>query len=128
MEKDFNKWWRANVSYRGVDSNSGKRSGMLGDGLYSAALSNKKMASGYGEVFFIINARPKKPIKFQNLNTWEIWIQNNRLNNQEIREVVIKAGYDGVEITGREYVSYFPENAIMFKTKEKIKEYYYAKV
>lgn len=126
---DFNKWWRRHVSYRGMNGESGSRGAALGEGLYSAALSNKSMAKEYGEVFFAVNARPIKPVKFNTLNRWEIWIQGRqqieKYKGVSIRQIVIAEGYDGVEITGREYCCYNPENVRYFKTKEHVKHYYY---
>jgi hypothetical protein len=75
---DFKKWKRNNVTYRGMkeigqENNAGA---MLGDGLYTAPLSNKSLAKQYGSVRYVVNGRPKNPIVFKSLNLWEIWLQN----------------------------------------------------
>ena len=63
---DFNykKWKRNNVTYRGIKDFSKKNNenyGSFGEGLYTAHLSNKKLAKEYGKVYYVVNAIPKNP-------------------------------------------------------------------
>jgi hypothetical protein len=138
-QRAYLKWKRRNVSFRGM-SNSGTidngGGAMLGDGLYTAALSNKRLARQYGEVYFVVNARPTKPKIFRTLNDWEIWEFNTLItdycrkqgvepdkryffNHTSIRDEMLKLGFDGIEITGREYVNYTPdEDEIRYYTDE----------
>lgn len=141
---DYLKWKRKNVSYRGMkevgEENGG--SAILGDGLYTATLSNKSMAKGYGNVYFVVNAIPKNPKIFNTLNDWEIWFYNTLvfkfskekgkdfpdkrdfLSSTTIEDEIQKLGYDGVIIKGREMVNYKPENVLFFKTEDEVKNYY----
>ncbi len=57
---DYLKWKRKNVTYRGMQ-NVGQENGgssVLEEEKLIAALSNKSMAKGYGEVYFVVNAVP----------------------------------------------------------------------
>jgi len=143
-QKDYLKWKRNNVSYRGMREKGIENGGsaILGNGLYSAALSNKSMAKGYGKLYFVVNAIPKNPLKFQSLNSWEIWFYNNLVYayskakgkefpdkrdfnaNTTIEDEIQKLGYDGVIISGREIVNYKPENVLYFETEDEVKNYY----
>lgn len=117
----------------------------MGKGLYTAALSNKRMAAEYGQVRFVVNAVPKKPLVLRGLNDWEIFryeliINFGKQNNidgdyYEIRRVfndktsieseVQKMGYDGVIIKGREMVNYTPpSNVLYFKTEDQVFDYW----
>lgn len=144
--KDYLRWKRKNVSLRGIREEGTTENGgmaMLGQGLYTAALSNKALAKQYGKVYFVVNARPKNPIKFNTLNDWEIWEYNTLIYNYCIehgvepdrrkfdemtssRKEILKMGYDGVEIKGREMVNYTPnEDDIRYYTdEEQVKSYY----
>ncbi len=139
--QDYKTWKRKNVTYRGISSEStldapNGGSAILGEGLYTTPASNKQMAKGYGKLYFCVNARPKKPIIFGDLNRWEIWYQNTLLKpyNYDIREFrkhstikdeVMKLGYDGVEIKGREMVNYTPENVMYFSNEKELMNYFY---
>lgn len=137
----YKKWKRDNVTYRGVNSElQGSRSAILGKGLYTAPSSNKSFAKSYGELYFVVNAIPKKPKIFNDLNQWEIWFYNNLVskfsedpNYPNIREFnkktnieteMQKLGYDGVIIKGREMVNYEPTNVKMFKTENELQSYF----
>lgn len=133
----YKKWKRKNVTLRGM-SEIGVENGagaMLGDGLYSAALSNKSLSKQYGKVYFALNARPKNPIVFSDLNRWEIWFQGNLLKPYDysqrkfheatnIKDEILKLGYDGIEIKGREMVNFKPEHVIYFTTETQLINYY----
>lgn len=140
------RWKRQNVTIRGIaelgEENGG--GGMLGSGLYTAALSNRQLARQYGKVYFLINAIPKNPKVFNTLNDWEIWYGNDLMkkwcdkngvkypNSNEfhkrtnIRDEMMKLGYDGIIIKGREMVNYSPpENVIYFEHEHQLQNYYY---
>jgi hypothetical protein len=143
-EGDYSKWKRKNVTYRGVKElgQINNRSSMLGQGLYTTPSSNKSMAKGYGDVYFVVNGRPKNPKSFQDLNQWEIWFQNSLVyplskkagndfpdvrdfhKQTNIRDEVMKLGYDGIEIKGREMVNFTPEDVRYFKTEAELKSYF----
>lgn len=141
---DYLKWKRKNVTYRGMQ-NVGQENGgssVLGNGLYSAALSNKSMAKGYGELYFAVNAVPKNPKIFNTLNEWEIWFQNKLVfphsqskgktfpdkrdffASTTIEDEMMKLGYDGIIIKGREMVNYKPENVKYYKTEQGVIDHY----
>lgn len=124
--QDYLRWKKRNVTIRGVqevgkENNSGA---MLGDGLYTAFLSNKQLAKQYGTVYFVVNAIPKNPKVFNTLNDWEIWFYNflvmKYVNPEDggipdsreffkkttIKDAMLELGYDGVIIKGREMVNY----------------------
>lgn len=139
---DYLKWKRKNVTYRGMNDTTQENGGsaILGKGLYTAALSNKAMAKQYGEVYFVINAVPKNPKMFNNLNEWEIWFYNTLVKNfsdgkfpdkrkfmeqTTIENEMMKLGYDGIIIKGRELVNYKPENVQYFKNEIGLQDYYY---
>lgn len=133
------RWKRKNVSYRGMKE-VGQENGsgaMLGDGLYTAALSNKTLARQYGNVYFAVNAIPKNPLKFNTLNEWEIWFQGFVLKTlgyeriyqfhekSDIATELKKLGYDGVIIRGREMVNYSPPSDVMyFRTENELMDWY----
>mgnify|MGYP000981632105 CR=1 FL=1 len=143
---DFLKWKRKNVTIRGVqeigkENNSGA---MLGDGLYTAFLSNKQLAKQYGTVYFVVNAIPKNPKIFNTLNDWEIWFYRHLVTphtktadgdipdvrefykKTTIKDAMLKLGYDGVIIKGREMVNYLPdEDEIRYFENERQLEQYY---
>lgn len=136
--EDYKKWKRKNVTIRGMSKSPGEYNeagASLGDGLYTASLGNKAMAKGYGDVYFVVNGRPKYPIVFKDLNETEIWLQQNIYfkNYKNIRDFnahtniqdeVQKLGYDGIEVKGREIVNYKPENVMYFKTENELINYY----
>lgn len=141
---EYLKWKRKNVTYRGMQ-NVGQENGgsaVLGNGLYSAALSNKSMAKGYGELYFAVGAVPKNPLVFNTLNEWEIWFYNKLVfpysqskgkthpdkrdfyATTTVEDEIMKLGYDGVIIKGREMVNYKPENVKYYKTEQGIIDHY----
>lgn len=138
------KWKRKNVTIRGIkevgeENNAGA---MLGRGLYTAFLSNRNLARDYGKVHFVVNAIPKNPKVFNTLNDWEIWFYNTLVfkyskekgseypdrrdfnANTTIEDEMMKMGYDGIIIKGREMVNFKPENIIYFKDEQQLINYY----
>lgn len=125
---EYLKWKRKNVSFRGMKDTTqpnGMASSILGEGLYTAALSNRKMARTYGELYYVVNAVPKKPLVFSTLNIWEMWMQDKLLkpygyDKREFQKVtsiekeIMKMGYDGVILTGREMVNYTPPESVRY--------------
>ena len=126
--KEYLKWKKKNVSFRGMKDTTqpnGMASSILGDGLYTASLSNKSMAKQYGELYYVVNAVPKNPLVFKTLNSWEIWMQDKLLklygyDKREFEKVtsiekeIMKMGYDGVILTGREMVNYTPPESVRY--------------
>lgn len=144
--KAYLRWKRKNVSYRGVNEDAPREDGtngggaLLGRGLYTAALSNKKMSRQYGTVYFVINAVPKNPKVLNTLNDWEIWAQDNLFTkyskdrfpdrrkfdeNTTIEAEMQKMGYDGVIIIGREMVNYDPPGNVTYCRDESQVEAYW---
>ena len=139
---DYLKWKRKNVTYRGIKSmgQDNEIYGSFGKGLYTASLSNKSMAKSYGELYFVVNAVPKKPKQVNSLNEAELLRQklvsefckkHNQdysfsyfENNTSMDKEMIKLGFDGLIIKGRELVNYNPENIKYFKTETELKNYY----
>lgn len=136
---DYKKWKRKNVALRGIANNPGEYNGVgsisLGDGLYTAHLGNKEMARKYGKVYFVVNGRPKHPIVFDSVNRAEIWLQQNLYfknyknmrdfdAHTSVKDEILKLGYDGIEIKGREMVNFKPENVLYFKTEPELIQYY----
>jgi len=138
----YSKWKRANVTYRGMKQKgkSNEVYGSFGKGLYTVPLSNKSMAKQYGDLYFTINAIPKKPKVVQSLNAAEVWRQNLisdfcKKNNKEyntsffekntsIEKEAIKLGLDGLIIKGREMVNYKPKDILYFKDEQQVMNYY----
>ena len=58
---DYLRWKRQNVTIRGIQELGKENNGMasFGQGLYTAALSNKELARKYGKVYFVVGAIPK---------------------------------------------------------------------
>ena len=144
--KDYLKWKRKNVTIRGMKE-VGEENGagaMLGDGLYTAFLSNKSLAKEYGQVRFVLGAIPKNPKVFSSLNNWEIWFYNSLVYpfskeqgkeypdkrdfnaKTTIQAEMLKLGYDGVVITGREMVNYTPDMSKIkyFEYEYQLENYY----
>jgi hypothetical protein len=136
---EYLKWKRKNVTFRGTNDPTkpnGPSDGVLGAGLYTAFLSNKSMAKEYGELYYVVGAIPKNPLKFRNLNEWEIWMQTNLLKPYDydrrefskvttIRNEILKLGFDGVVIKGREMVNYTPDDSVKYyRYEEGVIEYY----
>jgi hypothetical protein len=139
-DASYKQWKRKNVTLRGMKEigiDNGVH-GLLGKGLYTVPLSNRSMARSYGEVYFVVNGRPKNPRKFQTLNTWEIWYQNNikqikpdmtsDRTDVDIAKEMLLMGYDGIEIVGREMVNFKPEEVMYFKKESDLIDYYDTKI
>ena len=136
IKEDYNhsnylKWKRQNVTIRGMQEVGKENNGMasFGQGLYTAALSNKELARKYGKVYFVVGAIPKHP---KIVNTWndaEIFVQKvvmiygkeNGIDDYfdakrdfdtktNVKDEMLKIGYDGLVIRGREMVNYTPDN------------------
>jgi hypothetical protein len=141
-DSNYLSWKRKNVTLRGI-KNLGEHNkvyGSFGKGLYTVPLSNKAMAKQYGNIYFVVNAIPKKSKVVNSLNEAEIFRQklindfckqhNTEYNtgyfesNTTIEKEMIKNGYDGLIIKGRELVNYKPENILYFENEIKLKEYY----
>lgn len=135
----YKKWKKANVMLRGISTSEldgfNGAVARFGDGLYMAHLGNKSMAKGYGKVYFVVNGLPKNPKIFSNVNQAEIWIQreikykkykNIRDFNEHtsIKDEMIKLGYDGLEIKGREVVNYTPKDVKYFSNENQLIQYY----
>lgn len=146
-DKDYLKWKRNNITLRGV-KNAGEENNagaMLGRGLYTAFLSNKSLAKEYGKVYFVLGAIPKNPKVFNTLNDWEIWFYNTLVYkyskekgkeypdirdfnaNATIEDEMLKLGYDGIVIKGREMVNFKPnEDKInYFSNENELKNYFF---
>lgn len=138
LDSAYKKWKRENVTLRGM-SNIGEYNdsgAMLGDGLYSASLSNKALAKEYGKVYYAVGAIPKNPLMFNDLNQWQIWRHNlifktlgfkrvdefNKIS--DITTEIKKLGYDGVVIKGRELVNYNPGDVLYFENESQLIDYY----
>lgn len=138
----YNTWKRNNVTLRGIKE-MGKENnvyGSFGKGLYTVPLSNKAMAKQYGEIYYLVNAKPKNPKVVQYLNDAEIlkqrlianFCEENNVNyslkyfeeHTSMDKEMLKIGYDGLVIKGREMVNYKPENVLYFKTENQLKNYY----
>jgi len=147
IEKGWKKWRRSNITYRGVAEENATENGrgaMLGAGLYTAPSSNRSMTREYGKMKLVANARPKNPKVFDSLNRWEIWAQGNLFNkfsknefpdvrsfnaNTTIEKEMLKMGYDGIEIKGREIVNFAPpDNVVYFDNERQARQYYDAVV
>lgn len=117
-EAAFRKWKKDNITYRGVKNvgqpNNEYGADALGEGLYSV---------------------PKKPKVFNTLNDWEIWMQYNLLKpynfsrrrfeaETTIRAEMLKLGYDGVIIKGREMVNYTPEDVKYFANDRQLIDFF----
>lgn len=146
IHSEYLSWKRKNVTLRGikeVGTTENGGSSMLGQGLYTAHLSNRALAKQYGKVLFVVGARPKNPIKFKTLNDWEIWEYNKLIANYckendidtdrrsfdkhtSTRDEIMKLGYDGVEIRGREMVNYTPneDDILYYHDEHQLQNYY----
>lgn len=142
--RDYLRWKKDNVSYRGMaevgQENGG--SAMLGRGLYTACLSNKSMTKDYGKMYFVVGAVPKNPKVFKTLNDWEIWFYNTLVykyskekgkefpdkrdfnENTTIEAEMMKLGYDGILISGREMVNYTPSDVKYYRNESEVFEYF----
>ncbi len=139
---DYSKWKRNNVTLRGIKSEGEPNQiyASWGNGLYTVPLGNKAMAKQYGEVHFVVNAIPKNPKIVQGINDAEIWRYklvddfckangkeyDDRFfrQNTSMEKEMLKLGYDGFVIKGREMVNYTPSNIVYFKNEQQLKNYY----
>jgi hypothetical protein len=141
---EYLRWKRNNVTLRGISGNVGEENNagaMFGSGLYTAALSNKAMAKKYGQVYFVLNAIPKKPKVFNDTNMAEIFQQqlvtnfckkhnvprSNHFFSEKttISDEMKNIGYDGLVIKGREMVNYSPpDNVKYFNNENQLIQYY----
>lgn len=146
-QSEYLRWKRQNVTIRGVQELGKENNGMasFGQGLYTAALSNRGLAKKYGKVYFVVGAIPKHP---KIVNTWndaEIFIQQLAMNygrekgiddyfdakrdfdaNTNVKDEMLKLGYDGLVIKGREMVNYAPDSDKIryFETENQLIRYY----
>ena len=142
VHKEYLKWKRKNVTLRGITNRYEENGGgaMLGDGLYTAPLGNKSLAKEYGTVYFVLNAIPKNPLVIDSVNNWEIWSQRNLFmiystngypdqreffKKTNIKDAMLKLGYDGVIIKGREMVNFTPSDDIRYFNNERELQGYY---
>jgi hypothetical protein len=140
--EEYSKWKRKNVTLRGIKE-LGKTNevyGSFGKGLYTVPLGNKSMARQYGDIYFIVNAIPKNPKVVQNLNDAEKfryelvdkYCRDNNVDyslsffekNTSMDIEMMKLGYDGFVIKGREMVNYKPNNIKYFRTENELERYY----
>lgn len=150
--QDFNraeylKWKRQNVTIRGMQELGKENNGMasFGQGLYTAALGNRELAKKYGKVYFVVGAIPKHPKVVNSWNDAEIFLQQvvaqygkeNGINDYfdakrdfdtktNVREEMLKLGYDGLVIRGREMVNYTPDEDKIryFENENQLIQYY----
>lgn len=140
--EEYSKWKRKNVTLRGMKE-LGKHNevyGSFGKGLYTVPLSNKSMAKEYGQLYFVVNAKPLNPKIVDSLNGAELVRQKlvsdycekngerysaSFFNSNTSMEIEMMAlGYDGLIIKGREMVNYKPGDVKYFKTEEELKDYH----
>ena len=140
--EEYSKWKRKNVTLRGIKEmgNPNDVYGSFGKGLYTVPLSNKSMAKQYGDVYFVVNGRPKNPKIVDSLNNAEI-LRQKLINdfckkhnkdyslrffeeNTTMEDEMLILGYDGLIIKGREMVNYSPYNIKYFKTENQLRHYY----
>ena len=142
INKLKDKWKKENVTFRGIKQlgNTNEVYGSFGKGLYTAPNSNKAMAKQYGELYYVVNAIPKNPKIVSNLNEAEILRQKLindfcKKNNESyspsffekhtsMDKEMLKLGFDGLVIKGREMVNYEPKNIKYFKTEDELYKYY----
>lgn len=140
----YSSWKRKNVTLRGIKNHEISYEngiyGSFGKGLYTVPLSNKAMAKQYGDVYYVINAIPKKPKIVNNLNDAEMFVQGLVMNfckqygekynkklfekNTTIEDEMLKLGYDGLIIKGREMVNYKPGDYKYFSNENALYNYY----
>lgn len=101
------------------------------------------MAKQYGKLYFVVGAIPKKPMIVQSVNSAEIARQQMIIDfckskghdrdydpsffekHTSMDKELIKQGYDGFVIKGREMVNYKPSTDIKyFETEEDLIDYY----
>jgi len=144
IEIDFKSWKRKNVTLRGIKT-LGEDNGVYGSwgkGLYTVPLGNKSMAKQYGDLYFVVNAIPKKPKIVNTLNDAEIFRQKLIIDfskkhkredeydqrffnkNTTMEQELLNLGFDGFIIKGREYVNYNPVNIQYFKSEDDLFNFY----
>lgn len=135
-------WKRKNVTYRGIKTLGVENEvyGSWGKGLYTVPLSNKSMAKQYGTLYFVVNAIPKKPKIINGVNDAEM-LRQRLVNdfckkhgkeyslsffeaNTSMEEEMLKLGFDGLIIKGREMVNYTPEDILYFQNENQLIQYY----
>lgn len=139
---EYSTWKRKNVTLRGMKKvgEANQVYGSFGNGLYTVPLNNKAMAKQYGDVYFVVNAIPKKPKIVDSLNGAELlrqtlvndFCKKNDVeysvsyfnNNTSMEDEMMKKGFDGVIIKGREMVNYTPKDVKYFKTENELQGYY----
>ena len=144
---EYLRWKRKNVTIRGVQELGKENNGMafFGQGLYTAALGNRELARKYGKVYFVVGAIPKHPKIVQNWNMAEVFMQQvvmnygkeNGINDYfdakrdfdsktNVRDEMLRLGYDGLIISGREMVNYTPDNDNIryFENENQLMQYY----
>jgi homoserine trans-succinylase len=99
------------------------------------------MAKGYGDVYLVLNAKPLKPVVVNNVNEAEIYLQGLVTDyckkhgqprslsyfedNTSYEEEIMKKGFDGMVIKGREMVNFKPgKNVKYFKTDQELYDYW----
>ena len=138
----YSLWKRRNVTLRGIKEMGSENNvyASYGLGLYTVPLSNRSMAKGYGKVYFVVNAIPKHPKIVDTVNNAELWEQKlindyckqhgkeyNRYwfeSQTSMEKEMLKLGYDGLIIKGREMVNYKPENVKYFENERQLYLYY----
>lgn len=142
----YSLWKRRNVSLRGMKSLGvpNKVSASFGKGLYTVPLSNRSMAAQYGSVYFVVNGIPKNPKTVQGMNSAEIY-RYNLIDSYckhhgkeydigffgsvtDMSTEMVKLGFDGFVIKGREMVNYTPTNIKYFKNESDLVQYYIATI
>ncbi len=149
-QSEYLKWKRNNVTLRGIrDVSTGIKGngtyGSFGNGIYTAFLSNKSLAKDYGKVYLVVGAIPKHPKVVQDRNMAEIFMQElvmyygkqNGITDyydakkdfelkSSIEKEMLKLGYDGLVIKGREMVNYTPDNDKIryFENEKQLIQYY----
>ena len=143
---EYLRWKRKNVTLRGMEEIGKENNGMasFGQGLYTAALGNKELARKYGKVYFVVGAIPNHPKIVNSWNDAEIFLQNvvaqygkergldyfdakNEFDlKTNVRDEMLKLGYDGLVIRGREMVNYTPDNNKIryFENENQLIQYY----
>lgn len=144
--REYLKWKRKNVTIRGIREAGSYNGGgaRFGDGLYTAFLSNKKLAKEFGKVYFVLGAKPKHPKVVPNTSEAEVFQYNEIIipylrkhgleerssefyKHTDLKTEMLNNGYDGLVITGREMVNYTPdENEIRYFSNEYQLMQYYA--
>lgn len=137
--KEYLRWKKANVSLRGLSNGVGKENGgmaRMGSGLYTAALSNAKMARGFGKLHYVVNGVPRKPKVLWDMNAWEVFRYNELVkpkykdtrdfdDHTDIATEMLARGFDGVVVSGREMVNYAPPDDVMYFTDEQgVRDYW----